>query len=67
MARRAKRKRRVTGVALEEAVIAYLDRLADEEERDRSYFINRIVREHAERNGDAIPLTDVEKTEASNA
>jgi len=52
------RRRRITrsaGVTLELAVLDYLSELAEREERDRSYCINRIVREHAERNGCPLP------------
>ena len=44
-------RRRITrsaGVRLELAVLEYLRELAEREDRDRSYCINRIVREHAE-------------------
>ena len=52
------RKRRVarsTGVTLEVVVLEYLQELAEREDRDRSYCINQIVREHAARNGRALP------------
>ena len=55
MPRRLRKRIRATGVTLEELVIDYLDELADREERNRSYFINRIVREHAEQNGTPLP------------
>ena len=53
----AKRKRftRSTGVTLEIPVLNYLRNLADESNRDRSFCINQIVREHAERNGKPLP------------
>ena len=57
------RRRRITrsaGVRLELAVLEYLRELAEREDRDRSYCINRIVREHAERNG--CPLPSVSET-----
>ena len=60
MPRRLKKRLRATGVTLEEPVVDYLDELADREERNRSYFINRIVREHAERNGTPIPSAEEE-------
>ena len=50
-----KRKTRSAGVTLELAVLDYLKDLAEKEERDRSYCINRIVREHAERHGCPLP------------
>lgn len=45
-----------TGVSLDVEVLKYLDRLAEEDDRDRSYIINRIVREHAASNGTPIPV-----------
>ena len=55
MPRRLKKRIRATGVTLEEPVVDYLDKLADREERNRSYLINRIVREHAKLNGTPLP------------
>jgi len=52
------RKRRFTrsaGVTLEVAVLDYLQGLAEKANRDRSFCINQIVREHAERNGHPLP------------
>ena len=46
---------RNAGVRLEEPVIVYLDRMAVEEDRHRSWVINRIVREYAEQRGTPIP------------
>lgn len=43
-----------TGVTLEAEVIEYLDTIAAREERTRSQVINRIVKEHAARNGTPI-------------
>ncbi len=51
MSTRKRRATRSTGVSLELAVLDYLSRLAEQEERDRSFCINQIVREHAERHG----------------
>jgi hypothetical protein len=50
---RAQRQRltRSTGVTLEVAVLEYLRELSEKEDRNRSFCINKIVREHAERNG----------------
>ena len=51
-------KRRITrstGVTLEVAVLDYLRELAEKDDRDRSYCINEIVREHAERHGRTLP------------
>jgi hypothetical protein len=55
MSTRRRRCARSTGVSLEIAVLEYLRELADRSERDRSFCINQIVREHAERHGH--PLT----------
>jgi hypothetical protein len=52
------RRRRVTrtaGVSLEVVVLDYLRDLAERDERDRSYCINQIVREHAARQGQPLP------------
>jgi hypothetical protein len=48
---RKRRFTRSTGVTLEVAVLEYLRDLAENQDRDRSFCINQIVREHAERNG----------------
>ena len=59
MPRRASTKRfRNAGVRLEEPVIRFLDALAAEEERHRSWLINRIVREYAEKRGTPIPIEE---------
>ena len=52
---RQKRLTRSTGVTLEIPVLNYLRDLAEKEDRDRSFCINQIVREHAERNGHSLP------------
>ncbi len=61
----AKRNRitRSTGVTLEIPVLDYLQELAEKDDRDRSFCINQIVREHAQRHGRALasatrPLTE---------
>jgi len=47
----AKKPKRInTGVTLEPDVIDYLESLGKREDRDRSWLINAIVREHAQRN-----------------
>lgn len=46
-----KKQTRSTGVTLEVPVLNYLAELAERDERDRSYCINQIVREHAKRSG----------------
>ena len=51
MSTRRKRQTRCAGVTLEVPVLEYLEELAERDDRDRSFCINRIVREHAERNG----------------
>ena len=48
---RRRRETRSTGVTLEVAVLEYLQELAERDDRDRSFCINQIVREHAERQG----------------
>ena len=48
------------GVNFDPAVIEYLERLCAQEDRSRSFMINQIVREHAERNGTPIPTTVTE-------
>jgi len=53
---RPKRPTRSTGVTLEIPVINYLREVAEKENRDRSFCINQIVREHAERNGQRLAL-----------
>ena len=52
---RRRRSTRSTGVTLELVVLEYLQELAEKDDRDRSYCINEIVREHAERHGRALP------------
>lgn len=39
------------GVTFEPPVLAYLDGLAEEAERSRSWLLNRLVKEHARKNG----------------
>ena len=55
MAARRKRFTRSTGVMLEIPVLNYLRDLTEKADRDRSFCINQIVREHAERNGRPLP------------
>lgn len=43
------------GVTFEEGVLDYLEDLATKEDRSRSWLINRIVKEHAAKNGVDIP------------
>ena len=43
-----------TGVTLDRPVIQYLDQIAREEERSRSQVINRIVKDHAKRQGTPV-------------
>ncbi len=54
MAVRPRRITRTTGVTLELPVLNYLQDLAEKADRDRSFCINQIVREHAERNGQTL-------------
>ena len=56
MSLRRRRFTRSAGVTLEVAVLDYLRELAEKDDRDRSFCINQIVREHAERNGRPLPL-----------
>lgn len=55
MTTRRRRYARSAGVRLDLVVLDYLEELAEREDRDRSSCINRIVREHAERNGRPLP------------
>jgi len=55
MSIRKRRSTRSTGVTLELVVLEYLQELAEKDDRDRSFCINQIVREHAERNGHPLP------------
>ena len=55
MSTRKRRFTRSTGVTLEMVVLDYLRELAERADRDRSFCINQIVREHAERNGCRLP------------
>jgi hypothetical protein len=55
MSLRRRRFTRSTGVTLEVVVLDYLRELAENQDRDRSFCINQIVREHAERNGRSLP------------
>ena len=55
MSIRRRRSTRSTGVTLELVVLDYLRELAEKDDRDRSYCINEIVREHAQRNGRTLP------------
>ncbi len=40
-----------TGINLERDVLEFVDGLAEEDERSRSYIINRIIREYAKQKG----------------
>jgi hypothetical protein len=55
MSGRRKRQTRSTGVTLEIPVLNYLRDLAEKEDRDRSFCINQIVRDHAARHGRPLP------------
>lgn len=55
MAVRPRRITRTTGVTLELPVLNYLQDLAEKADRNRSFCINQIVREHAARNGQPLP------------
>ena len=59
---------RSTGVTLEMAVLDYLRELAEKDDRDRSFCINQIVREHAERHGRPLPPpTQPPRPQAANS
>jgi predicted transcriptional regulator len=49
-----------TSVNFDPAVIDYLDRICTSEERSRSYVVNRIIKEHAERQGIALAAGSAE-------
>ena len=55
MSEHRRRFTRSTGVTLEVVVMDYLRQLAEKDNRDRSFCINQIVREHAERSGRPLP------------
>ena len=55
MALASKTEKFTTGVSLEVNVLRYLDEVANSDDRDRSYVINRIVREWAQAKGTPIP------------
>ncbi len=51
MAHTRRRQTRSTGVSLEIPVLEYLRTVSEQLERDRSFCINKIIREHAQREG----------------
>lgn len=51
----AKTAKTQTGVSLDIDVLKYLDEVANSDDRDRSYVINRIIREWAQSKGTQIP------------
>ena len=55
MSEHRRRFTRSTGVTLEVVVMDYLRELTEKADRDRSFCINQIVREHAERSGRPLP------------
>ena len=65
MSTRKRRFTRSTGVTLEVVVLDYLRELAERADRDRSFCINQIVREHAERNGHPLPPATPSPTETA--
>lgn len=44
-------KKKQIAATLDEDVLTYLERLAAQEERSRSQLINRIIKDHAAKNG----------------
>ena len=59
MGGRRKRRVRSTGVSMELDILRYLDRFAERQNKDRSFIINQIVREHAERQGVALEPEEI--------
>lgn len=55
MTTRRKRITKSAGVTLEVVVLDYLADLAEKEDRNRSFCINRIVRAYAEEHGCPLP------------
>ena len=55
MSEHRRRFTKSTGVTLDVVVMDYLREVSEKADRDRSFCINRIVREHAERNGRPLP------------
>ena len=54
-------------MSLEENVMRYLDEVANSDDRDRSYVINRIVREWAKAKGTPIPPSTKNTKELKSA
>jgi metal-responsive CopG/Arc/MetJ family transcriptional regulator len=67
MALASKTKKFTTGVSLEVNVMRYLDEVANSDDRDRSYVINRIVREWAQAKGTPIPPSTKNTKELKSA
>jgi metal-responsive CopG/Arc/MetJ family transcriptional regulator len=67
MALASKTKKFTTGVSLEVNVMRYLDEIANSDDRDRSYVINRIVREWAQAKGTPIPPSTKNTKEQKSA
>ena len=63
----SKTKKLTTGVSLEVNVMRYLDEIANSDDRDRSYIINRIVREWAQSKGTPIPPSTAGHKELKSA
>lgn len=53
MGGRRRRSTRSVGVSLEIDVLEYLQELSERHDRDRSFCINQIIREHAQRHAPA--------------
>lgn len=60
MSQHRRRPTRSTGVSLEIPVLEYLRALSEQMDRDRSYCINEIIRDHARRQG--VPIESVQAT-----
>jgi len=62
---RRRRWTRSTGVTLEVPVLNYLQAVAEKEDRDRSFCINCIVREHAAQHGCPLPPATLAPAEST--
>jgi hypothetical protein len=61
--RKPRQEKIPASVNFDPAVISYLDTICEEEERSRSFVVNKIIREHAARTGS--PIAPVPNQEAS--
>ncbi len=58
-----------TGVRLEREVLEYLDELARQSDRSRSWILNRLVRDHAQRHNavDSTPVSPMNQGVFANS